>query len=244
MVSTKSLSLFDNMNQLTPYTVGFDRMFDRLQDYTSNNLTSTNFPPYNIRKDGDYKYVIEMALAGFGKEDIEVELENGILTVRSVKENDADETGEPATDDVGAVHHRDVREAARELEDGEIHRCARVLGWRMAACRLLDLALQVRRGQVAQRQPQIHIAKCRQAADQPDEQPQHTHQQPQHQQQGCHQRDTNENRGRGIFVQQARKQRPDKKHEFWPPSGQKKHQSCSCWLPENRPLAGTISPCT
>ena len=71
MVSTKSLSLFDNMNQLTPYTVGFDRMFDRLQDYTSNNLTSTNFPPYNIRKDGDYKYVIEMALAGFGKEDID-----------------------------------------------------------------------------------------------------------------------------------------------------------------------------
>ena len=31
MVSTKSLSLFDNMNQLTPYAVGFDRVFDRLQ---------------------------------------------------------------------------------------------------------------------------------------------------------------------------------------------------------------------
>ena len=92
MVSTKSLSLFDNMNQLTPYAVGFDRVFDRLQDYTANNLSSTGFPPYNIRKDGDYKYVIEMALAGFGKEDIEVEIENGTLTVRSVKENDADES--------------------------------------------------------------------------------------------------------------------------------------------------------
>ena len=92
MVSTKSLSLFDNMNQLTPYAVGFDRVFDRLQDYTANNLSSTGFPPYNIRKDGDYNYVIEMALAGFGKKDIEVELENGTLTVRSVKENDADES--------------------------------------------------------------------------------------------------------------------------------------------------------
>ena len=91
MVSTKSLSLFDNMNQLTPYAVGFDRVFDRLQDYTANNQSSTGFPPYNIRKDGDYNYVIEMALAGFGKKDIEVEIENGTLTVRSVKENDADE---------------------------------------------------------------------------------------------------------------------------------------------------------
>ena len=92
MVSTKSLSLFDNFNQFTPHAVGFDRVFDRLQDYTANNLSSTGFPPYNIRKDGDYNYVIEMALAGFGKKDIEVEIENGTLTLRSVKENDADES--------------------------------------------------------------------------------------------------------------------------------------------------------
>ena len=94
MVTTKALNLFDNfnVNQLTPYAVGFDRVFDRLVDYTNNNMNSTGFPPYNIKKVGDYGYEIEMALAGFGKEDIEVELENGILTVRSVKENDADET--------------------------------------------------------------------------------------------------------------------------------------------------------
>ena len=92
MVSTKSLSLFDNMNQLTPYTVGFDRMFNRLQDYSTNNLSSTNFPPYNIRKDGEYKYVIEMALAGFGKKDIEVEVTEGTLSIRSVKENTEDDS--------------------------------------------------------------------------------------------------------------------------------------------------------
>ena len=90
MVSTKSLSLFDNMNQLTPYTVGFDRMFDRLQDYTSNNLTSTNFPPYNIRKDGDYNYVIDMALAGMSKSDLEVEVADGTLTVRSKDKKEED----------------------------------------------------------------------------------------------------------------------------------------------------------
>jgi molecular chaperone IbpA len=89
MVTTKALNLFDNfnVNQLTPYAVGFDRVFDRLVDYTNNNMNSTGFPPYNIRKVGDYGYEIEMALAGFGKDDIEVEVANGVLTVRSVKEN-------------------------------------------------------------------------------------------------------------------------------------------------------------
>ena len=89
MVTTKALNLFDNfnVNQLTPYAVGFDRVFDRLVDYTNNNMNSTGFPPYNIKKVGDYGYEIEMALAGFGKEDIEVEVANGVLTIRSVKDN-------------------------------------------------------------------------------------------------------------------------------------------------------------
>ena len=85
MVTSRALSLFDNFNQLTPYAVGFDRVFDQLNRYVDNNATSTGFPPYNIRKEGDYNYVIEMALAGFGKEDIEVEVANSALSVRSTK---------------------------------------------------------------------------------------------------------------------------------------------------------------
>ena len=87
-----TLSLLDNFNQLTPYAVGFDRIFDNLSRYTSDNMQSTGFPPYNIRKEGDYNYVIELALAGFGKEDIEVEVADGTLSVRSVKENSEDES--------------------------------------------------------------------------------------------------------------------------------------------------------
>ena len=87
MVTSKALSLFDNFNQLTPYAVGFDHVFDNLARYVDNTVTSTGFPPYNIRKDGDYGYVIEMALAGFSKKDIEVEVADGTLSVRSVKEN-------------------------------------------------------------------------------------------------------------------------------------------------------------
>ena len=90
MVRT-NLSLFDNFNQLTPYAVGFDRVFDRLNDYASHQTQSTSFPPYNIRKDGDFNFEIEMALAGFGKKDIEVEVSDGTLSVRSVKENTEDD---------------------------------------------------------------------------------------------------------------------------------------------------------
>ena len=87
-----TLSLLDNFNQITPYAVGFDRIFDNLSRYASDNVTSTGFPPYNIRKEGDYNYVIEMALAGFGKKDIEVEVADGTLSVRSVKENSEDDS--------------------------------------------------------------------------------------------------------------------------------------------------------
>ena len=92
MVTNKALSLFDNFNQLTPYAVGYDRMFDHLNRYVANNSTSTGFPPYNIIKGGDYNYVIEMALAGFSKDDIEIEVAEGLLAVRSIKENDENDS--------------------------------------------------------------------------------------------------------------------------------------------------------
>ena len=92
MVTSNTLSLFnENFNKLTPYAVGFDRMFDNLNRYVDNNQQSHGFPPYNIRKEGDYNYVIEMALAGFGKEDIQVEIAENTLSIRSVKENSEDD---------------------------------------------------------------------------------------------------------------------------------------------------------
>ena len=92
MVRTNQ-SLFDNFNQLTPYAVGFDRVFDQLQNYVENNKSSSGYPPYNIRKEGEFDFNIQMALAGFSKEDIEVEVASNVLTVRSVKEN-IDQTDE------------------------------------------------------------------------------------------------------------------------------------------------------
>ena len=91
MVTGNTLSLFnENFNKLTPYAVGFDHICDNLNRYVDNNQQSHGFPPYNIRKEGDYNYVIEMALAGFGKKDIEIEVSDGTLSVRSTKENETD----------------------------------------------------------------------------------------------------------------------------------------------------------
>ena len=92
MVTSKTLSLLvNNFNQLTPYAVGYDRVFEQLQQYAANNMQSTGFPAYKIQKGGDYTYTIEMAPAGFGKEDITVELTENALSVRSDKK---DESGE------------------------------------------------------------------------------------------------------------------------------------------------------
>jgi len=69
-------------------------MFDQLGRYVTDNVTSTGFPPYNIRKDGENHFVIEMALAGFDKKDIEVEVEDGTLSIRSVKEDTSEANSE------------------------------------------------------------------------------------------------------------------------------------------------------
>ena len=77
---------------MTPYAVGFDRTFDRLFDYVTHQAESTGYPPYNIQKTEDYKFEIEMALAGFDKKDIEIEVADGVLTVKSLKDKDTNAT--------------------------------------------------------------------------------------------------------------------------------------------------------
>ena len=92
---TNKLSIF---NQLRPVTVGFDNVFDHFErmidDHNFNQMTATNFPPYNIVKTGEYTYDVELALAGFSKNDIDVEYKDNMLTVKSKeKAKDADVDG-------------------------------------------------------------------------------------------------------------------------------------------------------
>ena len=97
---TSKLSIF---NQLRPVTVGFDNVFDHFErmidDHNFNTMTATNFPPYNIVKTGEYTYDVELALAGFSKDDIEVHYENNMLTVKSKQKDKAE-----AKDSDGVIH--------------------------------------------------------------------------------------------------------------------------------------------
>ncbi len=70
-------------------SVGFDSMFNRLMNFPTTQQES-GYPPYNIRKVDDYNYVIEIALAGFSERDIEVEVADGVISVRSKEDKDTD----------------------------------------------------------------------------------------------------------------------------------------------------------
>ena len=89
-----NLTTFDK-NKFIPYSIGFDDLFDRLFDMDLES--SSSYPPYNISKVDDNNYIIEMALAGFNRDDIEIELADSELTVRSKKR-------ENSSKDVNLIH--------------------------------------------------------------------------------------------------------------------------------------------
>ena len=87
---------------LRPFTVGFDDMFDHFDMLTTQlpSMTATNYPPYNIVKTGKHTYDIEVALAGYGKKDIDVTYEDSMLTIKSIKDKETKEV----EDNDGMLH--------------------------------------------------------------------------------------------------------------------------------------------
>ena len=71
-------------------SVGFDSVFDRFLNMDLSR--DSGYPPYNIRKVNDLQYSIEIALAGFSKDDIEVELTDGNLAVRSTEDKASEDS--------------------------------------------------------------------------------------------------------------------------------------------------------
>lgn len=83
--TTQSLDTF--WNEYAPLAVGLDEMFNRLD--TMHNSVNVNYPPYNIVKHDNSNYTVEVALAGFKPEEIEVSTEQNVLSITSkVEERD------------------------------------------------------------------------------------------------------------------------------------------------------------
>tara|TARA_B100000902_G_scaffold275470_1_gene261244 strand:+ start:169 stop:573 length:405 start_codon:yes stop_codon:yes gene_type:complete len=72
-----------NWETYTPHSIGFDETFNRLEALAG---TRDNYPPYNVVNGSDGRTVLEVALAGFSGENIEVETERNVLTVSASKD--------------------------------------------------------------------------------------------------------------------------------------------------------------
>ena len=84
----------NDFNKALNNAVGFDNMIQRLFEVSDAvaGKGSQNYPPYNLSRDGE-TYILEMALAGFHQDQLEVKYEEGVLTVGTTKgwEQDLDE---------------------------------------------------------------------------------------------------------------------------------------------------------
>ncbi|GGD63358.1 Hsp20 family protein [Croceicoccus mobilis] len=81
-----------NRFDFTPYrrtTVGFDRLFDLLENTARNQ--GDNYPPFNIERRGENAYRITLAVAGFKPEDIDITAQQNMLTVKGIKPEDAED---------------------------------------------------------------------------------------------------------------------------------------------------------
>lgn len=88
-------AIFGNTHfrDMDKFFVGFDEQFNRIakmHDDLTKNIP--NYPPYNIKKTAENTYVIELAVAGFAKQDIEIELADGKMVIRGNVQSDEDDS--------------------------------------------------------------------------------------------------------------------------------------------------------
>jgi molecular chaperone IbpA len=77
-----------NFKRFDPFTVGFSDVFENLEKVSKQVQKAASYPPYNIKRIDDNKYVIELAVAGFAKSDVEVTLEGNKLVVKGAANDD------------------------------------------------------------------------------------------------------------------------------------------------------------
>ncbi|MEE2787755.1 MAG: Hsp20 family protein [Myxococcota bacterium] len=82
-------SVFDAFDKrFAPFfqqSVGFDRVFDTMNKALREATEGGSYPPYDIVQDGENDYTITLAIAGFAESDIEITLDNGVLSITGAK---------------------------------------------------------------------------------------------------------------------------------------------------------------
>lgn len=92
---------YPHFGHLYNATLGFDRFFDDVERLLNSDMqkTTSTFPPHNIIKLDDNRYLVELAVAGFGKDEIEITVEDGILKIVGSKSS---------KDEIGTYLHRGI----------------------------------------------------------------------------------------------------------------------------------------
>lgn len=90
--------------QLGRATIGFERLFNELQRRTVELPNQSNYPPYNVVKHSDSLYTIEVAVAGFKREELEIVLNNNTLTISGAQERDQSVSTEYLYQGISARH--------------------------------------------------------------------------------------------------------------------------------------------
>jgi len=80
-----------DLSPLYRSTVGFDRVGSMLDQLMSGDAPAPSYPPYNIEKTGEDAYRISIAVAGFGEDDLNIEVKDQGLTVTAKKREDAED---------------------------------------------------------------------------------------------------------------------------------------------------------
>lgn len=80
-----------SISQLRPLSIGFDDFFNFAESFALHEIDNS-FPKYNIVKHSDTSYAIEMALAGYSKEDLDISFQDGTLTIAHQKNSPTDES--------------------------------------------------------------------------------------------------------------------------------------------------------
>ncbi|MFN3233022.1 MAG: Hsp20 family protein [Alphaproteobacteria bacterium] len=87
------MRVFDN-SPLSRSTVGFDNLFRLLDGATRYDTGHSGYPPYNIEKRGEDGYRISMAVAGFSEDELDVTVENDVLTLSGQAVQTTEDEGE------------------------------------------------------------------------------------------------------------------------------------------------------
>jgi molecular chaperone IbpA len=84
------LARFDTtaLNQLNRALIGFDSLFNDVERRFSNSVP--NYPPYNVLKHDDNSFEIEVAVAGFDREDISIEVDQSLLIIKGQRQKEDD----------------------------------------------------------------------------------------------------------------------------------------------------------